>query len=254
MVTDSQLTDLSRLPPAWSSSHETQLSMRAKSPILLTYPAYPFSTELYTLVSQLPIGFRCIALKQAVSIELLTIISRMSEIQAILAKTASHSAATPELDYLHRYQPESEFQEGFDCLRRLPPNPVTLDHCLCLAVMVFTNLTFNVMLFGSLWQRMRESLTNAILEYTPGPFEEHCISWTMMIAVWSWEGRLGLDAPGRTVLECMLTRHVTMRSSDAMIKIFRDFFFTEELDKILRKYWRGLDVAEIEDTRESQSS
>jgi hypothetical protein len=195
--------------------------------------------ELYTLIAHLPIGFRRIALERAFSIELLTIIRRLSYIQAILAKIASHSATAAELKYLHRYQPESEFQEGFDCLRRLQSKSVTLEYCLCLAVMAFTNLTFNVMRFGSLWQRLREGLTHAVLECTARQYEEDCLLWTMVMVVWSWEGRLGLEEPGQRVLEIMLAKYQISRTWDGMKAIVSDFFWTDELGKHMQKCWKA---------------
>ena len=204
----------------------------------VAYPAYPLPLELYSLVAQLPIGFRRIALKGAVSIELLTIICRVSDVQAILAKTKSRSATAAELKFLHLYQPESELQEGFDCLRRLQSSSITLEHCLCLAVMVFTNLSFNVMRFGSLWHRLRDGLMHAVLECTAGQYEDDCLLWTMSMAVWSWEGRLGLGKPGQRMLEIMLARYPITRTLDCIKEIVRDFLWTDELGKHLQKCWK----------------
>ena len=171
------------------------------------------------------------------SIEQLTTIHRVSKFQTLLAKAASHSITDTELKYLHTYRPESEFQEGFSHLRRLQSKQVTLEHCLCLALMAYTNMAFNVMQFGPLWQRLREGLAHAVLEYGARDYEEECLVWTMTIAVWSWDGRLGLEGPGRRILHALQADHPNSRIWVDLKESLRDFLWTDKIEKQLQRYW-----------------
>lgn len=234
---------MSRELPAWSSYPEpTYLSQDVQLQPSRAYPTYPFSSELTSLIVQLPTGFQRIVLNQAVSIKFLRIISRLSNTQAILAKTKSRSASVAELKYLHMYQPESEFQEGFDCLRCLPSDSAELEYCLCLAAMVFTNLSFNVIRFGSLWQRLRDGLTNAILDYTAKMSVDDNVLWAFLMAVWSWEGRLGLAEPGQRILKTLWAKHPFTRNWEHMKEILGHFLCTDELLKHLEKCWNSYDL------------
>jgi len=235
---------MSRELPAWSSYPDTiYLSQKVQHQPRLAYPTHPFSSELSSLIAQLPVGFQRVALSQIISIEILRIISRISQIQAILTKTKFRSASAAELKYLHVYQPESEFQEGFDCLRRLPPTSSRLEHCLCLAVMVFTNLSFNVIRFGSLWQRLRDGLTHAVLDCVAIECADDCLFWMNLMAVWSWERRLGLAEPGQRVLKILLAKYPVARTWDGMKKVIGDFFWTDELVKYLQKCRKDYDLS-----------
>jgi hypothetical protein len=166
-------------------------------------------------------------------------ISRVSNVQAILAKTKSRSVSVAELKYLHMYQPESEFQEGFDCLQSLQSGSTELEYCLCLAVMVFTNLSFNVIRFGSLWQRLRDGLTDAVLDFTAMRSADDHLFWALLMAVWSWESRLGLAEPGQRVLKTMWAKHPITRDWEHTKEMLRDFLYTDELFKHLKQCWNN---------------
>ena len=137
------------------------------------------------------------------------------------------------------YQPESEFQEGFDCLRCLPLGSAELEHCLCLAAMVFTNLSFNVIRFGSLWQRLRDGLENAVLDYTAKTSVEDNVIWAFLMAVWSWENRLGLAEPGQRLLKAMWARHPSTRNWNRTKEMLGEFLCTDELLKHLENCWNS---------------
>ena len=231
---------MSRELPAWSSYLKAKHSPKnVQLQPCQEYLTYPFSSELASLIVQLPIGFQRIVLGQAISMKLLRMLSRISNIQTILTKTKSRSASVAELRYLHMYQPESEFQEGFDCLRCLPLGLAELEHCLCLAAMVFTNLSFNVIRFGSLWQRLRDGLENAVLDYTAKTSVEDNVIWEFLMAVWSWENRLGLAEPGQKLLKAMWARHPSTRNWNRTKEMLGEFLCTDELLKHLENCWNS---------------
>jgi len=231
--------------PAWSQNPaKIYFLPNATNQTSLTYPEHPLSPEACALVAQLPMGFQKIALQCTLSIEMLTILHRASKVQNLLTKAASCSVTTEELKYLHTYQPENEFHEGFNCFRRLPSDFVTLENCLCLAVVAFTNMAYNVMQFGSLWQQLREGLVQAVLKCTVRDDEEECFIWAMMMATWSWEGRIGLQEPGRSVLNNMLAHYASTRTWDGMRVILKHFFWNEDLGQQWQRCWMQADGAE----------
>ena len=240
-----RLTIYPRNLPSWSyNPTNTPLSSRVQDQPTLAYPTYPLSTEICALLAHLPIGFQRIGAQCTVSIQLLTIAKRVSAIQTLIAKAASQSVTAEELKDLHKYRPESEFQEGFSCLQQLRLKSFTLEYCLCLALMAFTNMAFNIMQFGSLWRRIQEDLAQAVLECTPEAYEEDCLVWAMMMAVSSWEGRLGLEEPGQRVLRTMLAHYPRTRNWAGTKEIVSEFFWTDELEKHLQRNWRPSDSAD----------
>jgi len=190
------------------------------------------------MLTEIPRGFQRVALELGFSVELLTIIHRTFEVRNLVVKAASQPLNADELMYLHKYRPENEFHEAFKYLQHLQFTSTTLEHCICFALVVFTNLTFNVMRYGVLWQQVRESLTHAVLNCRESStYGAYGLMWSMMMAICSWTGRLGLEPNGERVLADMQDRFpITSTWNDAQA-ILREFLLTPELDEQLSKCW-----------------
>lgn len=139
------------------------------------------------MLTEIPRGFQRIAFQLGFSLELLIIIHRTFEVRNLVVKAASQPLNIDELMYLHKYRPENEFHEAFKYLRHIRFTSATLEHRICFALVVFTNMTFNVMQYGVLWQQVRESLTHAVLNCDESsPYGKDGLIWSMMMIVWSW--------------------------------------------------------------------
>ena len=178
-------------------------------------------------------------LQYKVSLELLVMMHRISEIQQLLKKANMQTLPADELNCLHNYRPEDEFHEAFNCLQQLQLHSSPLESWLCLSLVVFTNMTFNVMQFGMLWQRVKILLSDAVSKPSQlSGYGNDGLIRAMMMASWSWEGRLGLAIPGRKLLLLMLANPPKTRSWEGMRKILQEFFWNHEWEDSLQRCWQ----------------
>lgn len=212
----------------------------------LTY-MHPSSYKDLAIYEKLPTGFQMLADQGDISVEVFQIAHRMAKVTGFLEKARNHRICTDEIDFAETYKPEHEFHECIDCLRRIPPTrncdeaseetgSTTIEHVICLALLVFIESVFGCMTYGPLFNSVQVSLGEALQTCELSDYHDDCMIWAQMTAVWAQSIVSGIA--DLTPLGFVWTGYGMSQSWEEIRSTLQIFLLTEEMATACERAWK----------------
>ncbi|OAP59112.1 hypothetical protein AYL99_06410 [Fonsecaea erecta] len=230
---------------AYHENKKMSISMNEAS-IKLQYPKHPFPPDLCTLIAKLPEGFGEMALTGNLCVQILTILSRVSEWVKQLQgprKKGVLPLGDPNGTYMKQTQA---------CLELVPLRGLkTLERVLCSAIAAITVETFSKSKQQNpVHRRMLESLSEMLSQYELRDLPPECAIWMALViagpphastdgatgqAMSSSEGQS--ESPRNILLDRIMENLSSARNWKWVEKSIRKFYYSEDLLETWRHTW-----------------
>jgi len=202
------------------------------------YPEYPFSPETYSLVSQLPPGFRKLAQKGRIALDMLTVLKNIVAFQMWSDKHEADLrrvllAAAP-LKKRH-----CDIWEACSCL--LVPGP-SFEKYLCLALILYCLNTFSprrsYLSSSNLgFTTPRHLLTQKLPSFSEYSEDEtDCLIWIWLVLIDSWRAKDGSHSDGAETLLLQFAERFPSYCAWTRIEyVMKQFFATDSMMADIRR-------------------
>ncbi|KIW20728.1 hypothetical protein PV08_01306 [Exophiala spinifera] len=219
---------------------------------------YPSAAELATVLPKIPAGIRNVALDGALSMELLEIMMRVTQLTTILHKgqRRDEPLTSAETAYVLAYRAEHEFHNCIDCLRRISlrerpeaatianPGSIVIEHVVCLALLLLCNCEFGCMLHGPIFKKTHDAFRVAVEQCPVKLGQEDCMIWAQSIGLWAavlTTGEKGQDAEFYiTRFRRGYTKHLCLEEYKDVLK---KFLWTELMMRFCERSFERFVVA-----------
>lgn len=200
------------------------------------YPSHPFPPSLAKEVSKFPSGFRELALQSALGIDILHIISRISNYMTSKSRAFEINTAV-------RTVPAGAVPDIFDTcaiLQTSAANGHMVERNICLAIILFAYNVYSMVRDATtVYRGSRLALTRTLpaTKYA-NRTERDCLIWIYMVTVESWRAGEILAPQGRELLGLMLDRFDEAAEWTKLQVVMRNFFWYEPLAHQWKLCWQ----------------
>ncbi len=241
----------SRLESLWAYHENKKLTIATtESSIKLDYPRHPFPPDVCITIAKLPEGLRDLALSSTLSLQIIGLLSRVSDWVSQLQSGRKQGVlplGEPNGTYL---------QQTHACLEMIPLHGLSvLERALCAAVATMTTETFNkTKQQNPVHRRLIETLSEMLFRYDLRWLPPECTMWLALViagplrSAASGSASTALspsdsgsgDEPQRprdVLLDTMVRTTPTARNWKWVKKTLQKFFSSEDLLEAWRQTW-----------------
>ncbi|KIX95828.1 uncharacterized protein Z520_08536 [Fonsecaea multimorphosa CBS 102226] len=235
------------LESLWAYHEKKKLLISStEARINLQYPKHPFPPNLCTLIAKLPDGFREVALSGSLCVQIITILSRVSEWVRQL-QGPRKKGILPLGDPNGRYMKQTQA-----CLELVPLRGLnTVERVLCSALAAVTVETFSKLKEQNpVHRRMLETLSEMLATYNLRDLPPECATWMALViagpAQPSTEGTTSKATstnkgqphnPRNILLDRMIEDSSSARNWKWVNNSVKKFFWSEDLLETWRQTW-----------------
>ncbi|OCT53722.1 hypothetical protein CLCR_09974 [Cladophialophora carrionii] len=246
------ITDLlKRLESLWAYHENRKLTIATtETHIKLEYPKHPFPPELCVTIAKLPDGFRELALSATLSLQIIALLSNVSE-------WVSQMQYGRKKNVLPLGEPNGTYlRQTHMCLELVPLRGLdVLERAICAAIATVTTETFNkTKQQNPVHRRMIETLSEMLFRYDLQSLPAECTMWLALVIAGpprAVDGSVASPAsstgescnsdesqrPRDVLLDKTIEVSPSARDWKWVKKAVQKFFFNEELLEAWQQTW-----------------
>ena len=205
----------------------------------LEYPTHPFGSDLCSVIAKMPKGFRDLALESVLSIQMLSILERMSDWHTSRDRVNQQVATPEDMSFLKNYDAQFEAQETYRCLEICMGSGggKGIERCLYYGLIAYILESFAQTEFSPELYWVMQDFPLALEQTEPEPTETDCLTWISVVAASSSKGPL--SESGVRIMGELLKDHAHLRNWDRLEETMRRFFWHDSLAVEWKRSWNA---------------